>query len=440
MLGLAWAAGCSGGGGTSAGLQDRPTFDQIAPPNSNPANAAPAPGAQAAAVVTPSPELDEPVALINKQPLTRRQLMQPLLEAHGLTMLLNLARLNLAKQDAALEHVEVSAQDFAEERKTTLDKMFADSQPEQALDKKLEEAVAKKDEGEANRLRREIETQRQEFLDQFLHERQLSPIEFDIVLQINTYLRKIAEPKLKGRITEEDIKSAFGQLYGERASVRYIELANMNEVRQAQRRLAAGDAFQDVARDMSHNRDSAMHGGEMPLFTRSAPGLPDNFKDSVFSLQEGQVSDPLTIGTSYLLVKLEKKLPPTVIKYEDVKESVRATLYEKILAAGVRQLREMLNQQVPQVVQIKDPILQKEYQALIDRQQVHDKEKIRGDIDRQRIVGNNAATAPATTQPTADPEPMSRIVLPQLPNLAQPATAPATDPDRPPATQPRAGQ
>ena len=247
ILGTAIAGGCSGGGGSASSGSNRPSFENLAPANAVQPENAHGPAGQANATVIPSPELDQPVALINKQPISMREFMGPLIEAHGLTMLLNLARLNVVKQDAAFEHVEVSAQDFAEERKTTLDKMFADSQPEQALTKKLQEAVANHREADAKRLREEIVSQRQEFLDQFLQERQLSPVEFDIVLQINTYLRKIAEPKLKGRISEDDIRSAFGQLYGERASCRYIELANMGEVQQAQRRLASGDPFQDVA-------------------------------------------------------------------------------------------------------------------------------------------------------------------------------------------------
>src|SRR5205085_11171925 len=113
-VGMAIAAGCSGGG-ASSGNSHRPSFENLAPSRSTVSESSPAPARQATATVTPSPELDQPVAIINKQPLTMRQFMGPLVEAHGLNMLLNLARLNLAKQDAALEHVEVSAEDFAEE-------------------------------------------------------------------------------------------------------------------------------------------------------------------------------------------------------------------------------------------------------------------------------------------------------------------------------------
>src|SRR5690349_7050532 len=42
MLGSVLVAGCSGGG-SSSGLQDRPAFDQIAPPNPKPTDAASAP-------------------------------------------------------------------------------------------------------------------------------------------------------------------------------------------------------------------------------------------------------------------------------------------------------------------------------------------------------------------------------------------------------------
>ena len=56
-----------------------------------------------------------------------KQLIGPLIEAHGLNMLVNLVQLEMARQDAVKAGVTVSAADFQEERQQTLDKLFKES-------------------------------------------------------------------------------------------------------------------------------------------------------------------------------------------------------------------------------------------------------------------------------------------------------------------------
>lgn len=377
--------------------------------------------------------MDQIVATVNKEPLTMEQFVKPLIEAHGLTMLLNLARLDIVKQQASKEKITVTPQDVADERKNTLDKMFADAPAEQPLREKLEKAVADHDAATAQRMRDEIATQREEFLAQYRDEKHISQTEFDMALEINTYLRKIAEPQIAGKITDEDIKNAFGQLYGEQARVRYIELTSMAEVREAQRRLAAGDRFEDVARDMSHNRVSAAAGGEMPPFTRATPSLPKPFLEVVFGLKKEQVSEPIMVGDSFLIVKLEDMLPPKAVKFDDVKESVRKTIYDQALTSVVRELKSSLDQQVVVGMKIENPVLKQQFQAMIDKQ-IHDRKKINEEMERNRIENSSPTTMP--TQPA--PRSLEPTTLPALNVPIAPSAAPATSSGdtRPPATQP----
>ncbi len=208
----------------------------------------------------------------------------------------------------------------------------------------------------------------------------------------------------------------------------------MAEVREAQRRLAAGDRFEDVARDMSHNRVSAAAGGEMPPFTRATPTLPSTFLDVVFGLKKGQVSEPVGVGNSFLIVKLEDMLPPKAVKFEDVKESVRKTIYDQLLTNVIRELKSSLDQQVLAGMKIENPVLKQQFQAMIDKQ-IHDRKKINEEMERNRLESSSPTTMP--TQPavrTLEPTTLPALNFPASP-LAAPTTSPSGD-TRPPATQP----
>src|SRR3954452_479695 len=114
------------------------------------------------------------IAKVNGRSITMAQLQQPLVEGYGLNVLLNLIQLELAQQGAEESQVTVNPQDITAERERTLEKMF------QQADKSQYAAL----------------------LEQFLQQQRVSRPEFDLVIQTNAYLRKIAEPQIKGKITE----------------------------------------------------------------------------------------------------------------------------------------------------------------------------------------------------------------------------------------------
>jgi parvulin-like peptidyl-prolyl isomerase len=376
---------------------------------------------------------DPIIARIDGEPMTREQLIKPLIESRGLTMLLNLVQLELVKQDAVKAGVKVTDQDVAEERKFTLDRLFAGTDVESKLQGKLDDALIQHKDAEAAKIRAEIDSDRETLLRQYLDNQHITPAEYDILIQINAYLRRIALPQVKGKISDEAVRNAFGQMYGELVKVRYIELRNMEEVNKAKIRLAAGEKFEDVAKDMSINRLSAEQGGELPPFSAQSQQIPQNFKDVAFSLKPGETSDVVAYEASYLLIKQIEKIAPRAVKFEDVKESVRRTLDEKLLQTAMKKLREDLANQAlgktkagNPILVIEDPLLRHQFEAK-QAEQTRQRDQIQEEMNKEQRLRDSmrgAATRPATAQGT----PPATGAAPEA------ATAPAGE--RPPATRP----
>ena len=121
-----------------------------------------------------SPPADEAVALVNGKPIARERLVKPLIESYGLNILLQIIQLELARQDAIKANIVVSTADFKTERDSMLKGFFPDAE----------------------------KSDYPQLLDQLLKQQNLTVPQFEILLQTNTYLRKMAEPL----IGESDIR------------------------------------------------------------------------------------------------------------------------------------------------------------------------------------------------------------------------------------------
>jgi foldase protein PrsA len=370
---------------------------------------------------------DQVIAVVEGRPITMQQLTQPLIEAHGLSMLQNLVLLEVTKQEAEKKHVTINADDIAEQRRTTLEAMVKESKSDQDFREKLALAEAKGDKKEAQSIRDAMNYDREEFLDQFLHEKNLSRREFEFVIETNTYVRKMVEPEIAPLIKEETLKAAFGMMYGEKARVLCIVLPNLAQVLVAQKRLHSGDHFEDVSHDMSVDPQIRDAKGEVRPFSRADTGVPESIKEAAFALKKDEVSEPISDKGRYFLVKLIERISPKAVKYENEKESIRVVLYNELLTKKVVLKRNELATEAAKAITIEEPTLKKQYQE-IQEQAARNREKMSQAMKRDSLLNNpGATTAPTTAPADAMPGPVT---------LPVPATPPAAAGGQPPATQP----
>ena len=306
----------------------------------------------------PATQPDRVIAKVNGRPITLQQLEAPLIESYGLNVLLNLVQLELAREQGNRAGVSITDADVTREREVTLEKMFKDA-PKEDYDSLLEK---------------------------FLAQQRISRPEFDIVMRTNAYLRKIAEPMLAGKISEQNLKDAFAAIYGETIVVQDIQVSNLQEIAEARRRLAAGETFARVAQEMSRDSRTAPLGGELPPFSRAMEGLAQSFKDAAFALKEGEISDPVEAGGAFHLIRLSKRNAPRAVKYEDMKESVRAELQDRWVTATMKDLRAQLAQSGMQTLEIEDSVLKKQFDKRMGKAEAEAKsrEQIERDRDRER--------------------------------------------------------
>ena len=356
---------------------------------------APAPADAQKAAATQSPV----IAQVGGAIVTLDQLQRPLIDGYGLNILLNLVQLEVAKENAAKAGVKVTPEDIARENEMTIERMF--EQSNEKLVDKMNDARDKGDEEKAKEIEEQIKKDNAQAFEQFLQNQRITRAEFEIVTQTNAYLRKIAEPMLAGKISEEHLQEAFRSLYGENVKCRHIECSNLQAINEAKARLEKGEPFAKVAQQMSRNAGTAPRGGELPPFSINTQGLPQAFKDAAFALKkEGDISEVVQAEGGFHLILLEQRIPPKAIKFEDVKDSLRRDLNARALDAAVKSLRQQLANQAVQNLVINDPVLKKQWQEKLEKRDntIKDRDQIRKQMQLER---ERAATQPSATRPAA---------------------------------------
>jgi foldase protein PrsA len=371
---------------------------------------------------------DRVIARINGQPVTMGELMKPLLEAHGLQILTGLVQLDLLKQEARADHAPVSPEDVRHEREMALGKMFKDADAKEQ--DQLDEAEQKGQTADAEKLRAQISSDREGLLTQYLENQHFSRAEFDLKMEINAYLRKKAERLLTGKITDAMVEKEFNVEYGETRDVRYIQLANMQQVAEARQRLKTED-FGDVAASYSGDArtGNSKLKGMLSGISLQTPGLPKTFKEMAFSVELGQVSETLNLEGHYFILKPEKKYPPKAVKFDKIKDSLRKSMFDRLVQSLMEQLSSNVGQEVVQKLQIEDPILKKQYEQFMSRQQseIRDRAKMNEQFKKEREA-HSLTTQPAATEPAAAD---SATSAPAATAPASAAPAPAAPAARP---------
>lgn len=284
------------------------------------------------------------VALVNGHPIAREELLDVLIEAYGVEVLQQLIILRVAKQETRQRGLRVTKADVATEFQSALDRI-------------AEEAGMNPDEA--------TEPNKREALQQLLDERGISLVEFMIGMERNAHLRKIAERDL--RITEETLRSEFARSFGEKAKISHIQIP-INDRRaldEALNLLARGSDFADVAHKLSRNPETAARGGEMEPFTFDDPEIPPIIRERAFSLKEGAVSEPLLAGQFFHVIRLHRRIPSEIARFEDKRGEIERRVRERAIPQLMAKLAVELFKKAK--INVLDPDLRAKYQEFLEQ-------------------------------------------------------------------------
>ena len=288
-------------------------------------------------------------ALVYGIPIDREQLVAPLIEAYGLNMLMQMIQLQVARHDAQMAKISVGAPEIAAERAIMMKGFFADADPKDY----------------------------DQLLTQLLQQQGISHAQFDIVVETNAILRKMAEPLCAGKITDANVKQAFDLQYGAKVQIRDIKVNRLLDAQQARQMLARGMPFEQVAQQLSVDPQTRALGGLWPPFSSASVDVTDAIKDQAFALKEGDISDAISTDNVYHVIKVEKKFAPAFAKFDDpTKAYLHKQLEEKLLQGEIKYLRANLAREViqPGVLDIKDPLLKSQFDKRLEESQRQAKE------------------------------------------------------------------
>ncbi|MCB1866106.1 MAG: SurA N-terminal domain-containing protein [Chromatiales bacterium] len=155
----------------------------------------------------------------------------------------------------------------------------------------------------------------------------------------------------------ESAKSSFTQPEQRRARHILIRLdANADEtartaasdrIEAARKRIAEGESFDDVAREVSDDKGSAPAGGDLGSFRRGV--MAPAFDDAVFGMQTGELRGPIETRFGLHLIRLDSVEPERVRALNEIRDQLRTLVArekaEKIYFEQAERLAQLAYEQ-----------------------------------------------------------------------------------------------
>jgi parvulin-like peptidyl-prolyl isomerase len=163
---------------------------------------------------------------------------------------------------------------------------------------------------------------------------------------VQRYLRATIKPNAvtedMAKVHYEKTKASLGQ---REFKVRVMQLPNEVRAKELLAQIGKGEDFAELARQWSL-APSATRGGEVPDWVtfKSPPqegqtmGVPLPIAQALEKLQKGKVSDPISFGGRWWLVKLEDSRPTRVPSYEESRQTIYKFLSTQELERATSEL------------------------------------------------------------------------------------------------------
>ena len=312
----------------------------IAVSGCGPAGTGPAPSGRPAGAgrATTRPAGGEVMAYVNDKPVYMSTLIDLLMAGPGYKFATELVRHEMVRQAAAREGVSVSEEEVRAEHDRFLNAVFSG----------VDDPAG-----------------REQALRHLLREKEVSRKQWDMSVRTAALLRKMARPRVK--VSEAELKEEFGRAYGRQVVVRHIQVADLAAAEKVAR-LARTRDFGELVKEYSAN-PSAASGGLLPPISPKTSDIFPAIKSAALAMKEvGEVSDPVQVGTSFHILRLERIIPPKEVEFEEVRDEIETALVEQRVRAEQKLLLERLIRD--SVVEYVHPDLRAEEEALKARKGV----------------------------------------------------------------------
>ncbi|MHB9154118.1 MAG: peptidylprolyl isomerase [Endomicrobiales bacterium] len=133
--------------------------------------------------------------------------------------------------------------------------------------------------------------------------------------------------KYLSKLTSEQVHARHILVAVDKNASKETKAAALKKIQGIQKELKDGADFEDLAQKYSDDPGSKPRGGDLGFFARG--DMVPEFEKVAFSLNVGQVSEPVLTDFGYHLIKVEEKRAARKLTYDDVKNDLKELLAQK---------------------------------------------------------------------------------------------------------------
>ena len=158
-----------------------------------------------------------------------------------------------------------------------------------------------------------------QLLDELRSRQKLGKLRFDALMRRNAALRAMVKDRVT--INDEAVRNMHELMHGPRRQARIMILPSLEAAQAALNLVNSGISFADVAVETSVD-SSAPRGGLLEPISRVDPNYPESIRQTLWTLNPGEMSGPVLIDDRYAIVMLVKRVAGDGIKLEDASASL----------------------------------------------------------------------------------------------------------------------
>ncbi|MBN1844508.1 MAG: peptidyl-prolyl cis-trans isomerase [Sedimentisphaerales bacterium] len=272
------------------------------------------------------------VARVNGHDIVRGEVISIVLQGRGKPVLDSMVALQIVRQAAARRGIQPTEDLYR-----------------QQMDRILEDMAPGKTHAEQTAL-----------LDYLIESRGLTRPEFDLLVQRQVLLRQMVDPRVE--VTEADLQAEYERQFGRKVTVRLLAVRSLRQIDQANRRLAAGEDFAALVRDLSQEERTLNQDGLLGPISAADDQVPPELLQAALALETvGQRSAVVRYRDQqqsqwWCLLQLEEVIPANPVPLDQVRPVLQQDLQEQAIRRRMAELMESLRRRAK--VEIVDPLFQ----------------------------------------------------------------------------------